>query len=343
VPWTRSGDNAATYPAMMSIAGDPAADERTVNEVFGWVMRCAFQSAAHLTDYAIDAGTAHMLGGSRTVELIRLCVDAGVLTPTTTSRGHQAWTLLQDPEFIHIRLREEIEWERQQRNDTRDPALAVPVRRRDGDNCRWCGVLVQWRGKKTNRTATLDHLEPGKAGTVATLAVACLGCNSARKNNPELWADNHTLRAEPTAPRYGKWTAKFLSDNGWPTEPNVLSDDDAAPQAAADPAPTPGVRPAAPAAADPARPPAVRPAAPPAAARPTTPPKSTPKSTSQVVRTSNAGSGRDTSGSAYRNHQGTSGSPPAVSPHQPTPHAPRPRRRRGKRGGRPRPTDGGTS
>jgi len=314
VPWTRAGDSAATYPALMQLQGAPGADERTVNEVFGWLMRSAFQSAAHLTDYVIDAGTAYMLGGVRTDELVRLCVAAGLLTETTTGNGIRAWTLIQDPEFIHIRLRQEIEWERQQRNDTRDPALTVPVRRRDGDNCRWCGVLVQWRGKKTNRTGTLDHQMPGQAATVDTLVVACLGCNSGRKNNVELWEDNHTIRPKPATPNYGKWTAKFLTENGWPVQENVRSDDESATVAAAGTArPDPAVRPTAPPAARPERP-NVAPVAP-AAPRV---PKSPQKSISEVDRTSSAGSGRD-----------GSGSPTGV----PTGR----RRRRGKRGGKTKP------
>lgn len=302
----------------MQLQGAPGADDRTVNEVFGWIMRCAFQSAAHLTDYVIDAGTAYMLGGARTDELVRLCVAAGLLTETTTSNGIRAWTLIQDPEFIHIRLRQEIEWERQQRNDTRDPALTVPVRRRDGDNCRWCGVLVQWRGKKTNRTATLDHQVPGVAATVATLVVACLGCNSGRKDNVELWADNHTLRPEPARPNYGKWTAKFLTDNGWPTQENVRSDDESATLAAAGTArPDPAVRPAAPPAARPAldNPPAGAEPPPGHLAAPKHVPNSPPKSISQVDGSSSAGSGRDGS-------EAPTGVPTGR------------RRRRGKRGGK---------
>ncbi|MEU4386784.1 hypothetical protein [Promicromonospora sp. NPDC023805] len=285
-----------------------------MNEVFGWLMRSAFQSAAHLTDYVIDAGTAYMLGGTRTEELVRLCVAAGLLTETTTGNGIRAWTLIQDPEFIHIRLRQEIEWERQQRNDTRDPALTVPVKRRDGDNCRYCGVLVMYRGKKSNRTATMDHLRPGEPGTVDTLVVTCLGCNSGRKNNVELWDDNHKIRDAPVIPNYGKWTAKFLTDNGWPVRVNVRSDDESATVAAAGNArPDQAVRPVAPPAARLA--PVDAPEAPTPAQEPQ---KSPPKSTSQVDRTSSAGSGRD-------GLESPTGAPTGR------------RRRRGKRGGKGRP------
>ncbi len=324
MPWIRSGDNAATYPALMRTAGDRRADERTVNEVAGFVFRCAFQSGAHMTDYVIDAGTAYMIGGARTDELLRLCVKSG-LFEATTDRGMRSWKLLEDPEFIHIRLRKEVEWERQQRNDTRDPALKVPVLRRDGDQCRWCGVVVQWRGRTTKRTGTLDHLEPGQPGTPATMVVACKGCNSARQDNPQ-WQDDHPLRAAPAAPLYGPLTAEYLTDNGYPTEATtgaqVAQQQAQTRRASADPAPS-GVRPASPssdavaratfaklqqlrtrpASADPA-PSGVRPASPvsDASAQPATVPpevaqESGDKSPPGSDRTTPAGSGRDGSGS----------------------------------------------
>jgi hypothetical protein len=173
---------------------------------------------------------------------------------------------------------------------------------------------VQWRGKKTNRTGTLDHLRPGEPGTADTLVVACLGCNSGRKNNIELWEDNHTIRPAPANPNYGKWTAKFLTDNGYPVEVNVRSDDESATVAATGTArPDQAVRPVAH--------PAARPAhddTPQAPAPVQEPQESPPKSISEVDRTSSAGSGRD-----------GSGSPTGV----PTGR----RRRRGKRGGKNRP------
>lgn len=245
MPWIRSGDNAATYPPLMSTAGMKGADERTVNEVAGFVFRCAFQSGAHMTDYRIDVGTAYMIGGARTDELVRLCVRAGLMTPVNEA-GLRYWQLVADPEFIHIRLRREVEWERQQRNDTRNPAIRVGVLRRDGDQCRWCGKVVQWRGRTTNRSGTLDHLKPGEAGTVETMVVACKGCNSARQDNPG-WDDERELLPVPQEPLYGRHTADYLTEHGYPVEPNLgPSDATQQPQArpsGADTAPT-RVRPA---------------------------------------------------------------------------------------------------
>lgn len=242
MPWTRTGDNAATYPKLMVTAGLRGADERTVNEVAGWLWRCAFQSAAHMTDYAIDMGTAWMLGGARTEELIALCTKAGLLSEVRTA-GVRSLKLIEDPEFIHIRLRKEVEWERVQRRDTRDPRLRVPVLLRDGDQCRYCGVVVMWRGQTSNRSGCLDHRVPGEAGTPDTMVVACMRCNSSRNDNPQ-WDDDNPIQPPPASPLYGRHTAAYLTQHGHPTVESVGNPQRHATPKSADTAPQ-SVRPAA--------------------------------------------------------------------------------------------------
>lgn len=223
MPWLKVGDNAATYPPLMQVAGFPGADTRAVNETFGFLLRCAAQSAGHLTDYVVDLGTAQMIGLARTKKLIGWCVRASLLTPLELDGGVQVYVILNDPDFIHIRTKEEVEWDRQRKRDTSNTALTVQVRRRDGDNCRYCGIQVMWGGQKTNRSATYDHVHPGHAATVGTFVIACMGCNGSRQDSEE-WAKDHPLRPIPKPPRYGKVTATFLSNNGYPTEPNLQPD-----------------------------------------------------------------------------------------------------------------------
>ncbi|PFG19854.1 5-methylcytosine-specific restriction endonuclease McrA [Serinibacter salmoneus] len=210
----------------MQVAGFKGADERAVNEVRGWLYACATQSAGHLTDYVVDFGTAALFGGARTSQLIAWCEKAGLLTPRRVN-GAKAWVIINDPEFIHIRTREEVEWDRQRKRDVADLGLTVPVRLRDGDNCRYCGVQVQWRGRKSNRSAELDHRVPGAAATVDTLVVACRRCNGARKANAQ-WDDDHPLRPAPRVARYDRVTAEFLTENGYPTTANLSPDATAA-------------------------------------------------------------------------------------------------------------------
>lgn len=324
MPWTRSGDTAATYPALMQLQGSEGADDRLLNELFGFVWRCSCQSAAHSTDYVIDAGTAYMLGGARTPVLIALLEQVEIFIPTTI-KGGKAWKILQDPDFIHIRLKDEVERERRQRQDTRpeNTRVLVPVRLRDGDNCRWCGLGVEWRGRKSNRSAELDHLVPGEVGTIDTMVVACRACNGARKDNVETWAATHELRDPPVRPNYGTATAEYLTKNGYPTDPNTDSDGSApALAAAADPAPRPGVRPAAPERGRQRQ-----------APREELARKSAPNSIPDSVGTRSAGSGRE--GSVPQLPQGSARETPAAHPAPSDPARPRPSRR-GRRGGRSR-------
>ena len=213
MPWVRVADESAFFPQIMGTRSDPLGDERIVNEIFGFVMRLAVMSGGLLTDYVVDAGTVESIGGPRAQQLTAICVRAGLLEPATTPSGGQAVKIIQDERLLHLRLRDEIAWERQQANDTRDPRLAVPIRRRDGDLCRYCGVTVHWAGRRSGRTATFDHRIPGQAMTVDTGVVACLSCNSARRDRPG-WDAEHPLLPVPASPYYTKSTRNYLEHNG---------------------------------------------------------------------------------------------------------------------------------
>lgn len=313
--WQRGGDTAATYPALMAVRADPLSDARTVNEVAGFIWRLSTLAAAHLTDYVLDPGTIEMIGGPRADELLRLTLRQGLLTKVKGG----GYRLISDPDFIHLRSRAEVERERQQRSDTRDYGLVVPVRLRDGDNCRWCGVEVIWPGRKTARSGEYDHLFPEKleqnvVTTVADLVVACRRCNRSRGGNRAEWDSAHVLRPAPPKPYYTPFTARFLTENGYPTTPTSDAERPA-PALGADPAPT-GVRPVTGQDDDTARG---------TEAGAESPSNLSAISDSRSADTGIAGSGRDGSGTGRR---GAGGAPPVSAVGDgPSELTPRPRRR----------------
>ena len=213
--WVRTGDNAANHPVVLAPLEREDCDDRLVNEVFGFVMLCAHQSAAHLTDYVVTKAAAISLGGSRkrAAYLIDVAIEAGYFTPIEVD-GRSAFQLINDPEFIHLRLKDEVDWERQRKRDNNNPALTVPVRLRDGDGCRWCGVIVNWSDRKGGRGGTIDHLEPQHRATVDTAVVACKSCNSSRQDGstPRGMRD---LLPEPEDPYYSESTVEWLQGNKW--------------------------------------------------------------------------------------------------------------------------------
>lgn len=206
MPWTRTGDNAATHPRLLAVDSDTRAQDHSLNEVAGFIFRCYFQSAGHLTDYGLDYSTAKMLGNGRHEELLALAVRAGLITLVRGSGRGRSWRLLDDPEFVHVILREEAEWNRQRDRDRKNPDLTTPVRRRDGDACRYCGIVVNFRARSGDRSGTYDHLEPGQPATVDTYVVCCRRCNSTRKADPNAL----TLRPAPSTPIYSAQTAEMV-------------------------------------------------------------------------------------------------------------------------------------
>lgn len=272
MPWLKGGDNAATYPAAMAVAGHASAEATSVeadfavNEVYGWLVRCAMQSAGHMTDYVIDEGTARMLGGARTDRLLHLAKKARLVS-AGRHEGQRVYRLREDAEFLHIRRRDEVQWERARGRDTSNPGLIVPVRLRDGDACRYCGRVVNWDDRKGGLGGTYDHVHPGEsARTPEGLRVSCRRCNSLRGDDPDA-EQRHPARPVPARAFYGPRTAGLLAKHGHDVETTTLRPG-AQPGPAAPPSdPAPGRAPLAPL-SDPA--PSQAPLAPPATQAPPT-------------------------------------------------------------------------
>ena len=192
------------------------ADDRILNECFGFVGRCATQAAAYEQDYIITVGTARQMAGSlaRYNALIAAAKFCGYLTEVQVEidgEQRKAFKLVEDNDLFHMILKAEREWNNQRKRDTRDPKLTVKVRIRDGDACRYCGKSVSWGDNKSGRGATYDHTNPGQGGTVDTMVVCCRECNGRRGDDPDsVWK---TLPV-PAEPLYGPATVAFIEKHG---------------------------------------------------------------------------------------------------------------------------------
>lgn len=213
--WVRWGDTSANHPIVLAVLEHADCDDRLVNEVQGFISRCAAQSGAHKTDYVISRGTAVLMAGPSRVDLLlAVATFAGYLTPIDLD-GRPAYKLVDDDhEFLHLRLKDEIEFEQQRRKDNSKPSLIVPVRLRDGDACRWCGRVVDWGSRKAARSGTYDHLIAGQAATIETYVVSCTSCNSSRKDGSRPRGIEKLLPA-PEKPYYSPKTIEWLAGNAW--------------------------------------------------------------------------------------------------------------------------------
>lgn len=221
--WLRVGDTFWADPRILRAATLPDADARTVNELAGFLVRLGSYAAQYEMDYRIHVDLALTMPGVANPErLIRMLIDLG-LAHEIQDDERSAIGLTEDPDLLHMISKEEKNWRNQRVTDSRNPNLMVPVRLRDGDQCRWCGDIVHWPGKPSQRKATLDHLVPGEPATVDTAVVACWSCNSSRKNSPE-WEVEDKLLKEPETPLYGKGTVKYLAKYGVVVTQNIGGD-----------------------------------------------------------------------------------------------------------------------
>ena len=224
MPWLKVSDTAAQHRIVWRALEIPGASMQSMWSLFGQVLALAVEAAAFKTDYVVERGSILKFTGSPDAadKFIADAMFCGYLTDQVPLEdGRIAYRLVDDEDLFHMRLREEIDWENRRRNDTRNGALIVPIRARDGDACRWCGNVVYWGNQKGGRGATYDHLRPGvPAETPEDMVVACRSCNSSRKDNAG-WAVD--LLPAPKTPYFSAKTAAWLTENGVPTKASAPS------------------------------------------------------------------------------------------------------------------------
>ena len=224
MPWLKVSDTAAQHRIVWRALEIPGASMQSMWSLFGQVLALAVEAAAFKTDYVVERGSILKFTGTPDAaqKFIADATFCGYLTgEVPLDDGRIAYRLVEDEDLFHMRLREEIDWENRRRNDTRNGALIVPIRARDGDACRWCGNVVYWGNQKGGRGATYDHLNPGvPAETPEDMVVACRSCNSSRKDNAG-WAVD--LLPAPSRPYFSAKSAAWLTENGVPTKASAPS------------------------------------------------------------------------------------------------------------------------
>lgn len=212
--WLRSGDTAATDPRLLKVYEHPDVQPWSKCELWGFVHFCATQAAQHNTDYVVSLGAAMVAGGERATMLLALAEFCGLMEPFEED-GRTLWRIVEDSDLLHMRSAEEIERDAQRKRDNANHGLIIPVRVRDGDQCRYCRKTVQFGDRKSGRGGTYDHREGvGKDTTVDTLVVACRECNRDRSDDPD--ADLRIpLLPAPREPFYTPGTEKFINTNSW--------------------------------------------------------------------------------------------------------------------------------
>lgn len=221
MPWAKLSDTSATHPRVMRLDSLEDAEDHTLNEVFGFIVRASVQSAQHLTDYRLDSSTARMLAPDRWETLVGQAQKAGLLGKTYGRGRARWWPIHQDDDLIHLRLRDDVEWERQRNQDRKNTALTMPARALWGDACAYCQHVVNWSDHRGGRGGTFDHRVPGQRATKDTYVVCCRSCNSQRGRNPELFDRFNPISGPPEEPYFTPSTIELLAKHGIAVQPGI--------------------------------------------------------------------------------------------------------------------------
>lgn len=216
--WFRGGDTLTTHPLMIRLLEVCDGDHLLKNEAKGVLVDLVSISAAHATDYLVGYGAVSQVAPGREKIVIENLCNAGLLFQEEGPDGRPMLRIVDDPTLFHIRLKEEMELDRRRAKDKRNPELLIAVRVRDGDQCRWCGKTVDWRDRRSARSATYDSLNGHKESTPETLVVACHACNSKRGAGEVL-----ELRDPPTPDEvyYTAASIEFINNNQYAQDSGI--------------------------------------------------------------------------------------------------------------------------
>ena len=207
MPWWRGGDTSHSHRKVLrALAKDPVRG----TAVWGAVTLCLSWSTQEGQDWWVSESFVRRTWGDEGPRLLRDAQACELVKPGRERRdGENGWLIDDtDPDLLHIRLREEVELDREKSRATRQATPKRTVRLRDGDQCRYCGKTVDWKDRTSARRGTYDHPDPADRDV---FVVCCGQCNQEKYNRTvEEWAaaDGRALLDPPSVPWIGPKTAE---------------------------------------------------------------------------------------------------------------------------------------
>jgi hypothetical protein len=212
--WGKSDDQTAFHPRVMALASID--DERLLNEAWGFVHRAFCWSAGTYTDGFLPESMVLALAPGRGLALVDAARKANLLGKRIARHpetGMAGWMILYEvDDLLHLRTKEEVEIDRAYRAMLADPDEFGPARLRDGDQCRYCQRVVNWKDTrgKSGMGGAMDHVVNG----VGPLVVSCRRCNGI-KADKTLEQAGLTLHPPPQIPYYSQRTRDLLTGHGF--------------------------------------------------------------------------------------------------------------------------------
>ena len=146
---------------------------------FGLYVAALCYANSHKTDGSIPTGAVQILLPAlrRTNVAAQALVRAGLWH--ATEAGFQIHDYLEH-QTSRAQMEDTRAWDVKRKELHRDRELIDAIRERDGDMCRYCGVVVDWNNRRGSTGGTYDHVQPRGPNSLANVVVACRRCNNVK-------------------------------------------------------------------------------------------------------------------------------------------------------------------
>lgn len=145
-----------------------------------WLWVCGIAHCqSQLTDGFISDEVLPMIGvdGGRVKRLAAVLVEVGLFE--RVEGGYRVHDYLEH-NATAAEVKADKEWDRKRKELYADPALVAFIRQRDVNQCRYCGVPVNWTDRRGPRGGQFDHVQPRGSNHPDNVVVACRHCNTSK-------------------------------------------------------------------------------------------------------------------------------------------------------------------
>lgn len=196
----------------------------TANAVWGEVYRAAIYCMAHLSDGTIPVSAFQLIAGPSYDQHLKLARKVGYVAAGTSTNAMGGKCLTLPWLLEHNPTKEQHTTRLARRRELQDNELRDRVRRRDGDNCRYCGDWVNTNNdRKSQHARHFDHVDPAGVG-FNNLVTACASCNRSKGGRTPDEAGMALLPA-PATPAFGpQGRPAEISNLGSGSDRRLISD-----------------------------------------------------------------------------------------------------------------------
>lgn len=182
--WYEAHQTMAKHPKTLKLARLLKVDRRyavgLLHDLFSWALDVA-QKYGELHDLtAEDIAAALDIPGKKGLATVDALVESGYLEKDGENYSIHDW--YDYAGRLSERREEEKAYAKRKYNLYNDMRLIKQVRERDGDFCRYCGKLVNWKDRKGADGGTYDHVNPDGENLLDNIVVACRSCNSKKRD-----------------------------------------------------------------------------------------------------------------------------------------------------------------